>query len=376
MMKKLDYRIAGVLVLLASIVLVGVSAKHFLKMRTPDILYPGKGVTRKGRLSDYLPNLANSPGDTDIYFIKGAKSGGKFLVLGGTHNDEVAGVIAAITLLENAIVTQGELIVIPRANNSGATYIQEMIGMPEYIELQTPGGFRAIRTGSRYANPAFQFPDPDVYKNLGGADYPGTESRNLNRVYPGKSDGLLAEREAQALIRLIKDEGIDIVLDLHEAVPEHYVVNCMVGHNRAMDLVAMTIMSLQMQGIDIKMYESPKVYGFSHRDIGDNTDAFVVLAESTDILQGAFRGKPTQDLIHTGKDSFYDILAKNGKNYVDYTSERGVSLSERVGRHIATVMELSRNLSYVQPEKSMEITNLPEYKECLEKGIEAYLQPK
>jgi len=373
---NVDSRIRAVVILALFSVLGFISAKEFLAMHEPDVLYPGKGVTGQGKLSDYLPGLKGTPGDTDIYFMKGDKPGGKFLVLGGTHNDEASGQLTAITLIENAVVNQGELIVIPRTNNSGATYVQEMIGIPQYIVLETLQGQRKIRTGSRYANPVHQFPDPNVYQNYRGAAYPGTESRNLNRVYPGKPDGFIMERVASALIAFINTEKIDVLLDLHEAVPEHYVVNCMVGHNRAMELVTITLMELQMKGINIKMYESPGVYGFSHRDIGDNTDAYVALAETTDILQGAFRGKPTQKLLHDGKDAFYDILAQKGKVFVDYDSTVGATLTDRVARHLSTIMEMSRALSYSDPEKPIEITNVPEYEEMLAHGIEKYLEPE
>lgn len=375
MKNTINKRVSGAVLLVIAAVLTAYSASQFLKMHEPDLIYPGEGVTEKAKLSDFSPDLKGSPVDTDIYILQGKEPGGKMLVLGGTHNDEISGQVSAITLVENAEVTRGTLYVIPRANNNGATYTQEMVGCPKYLELRTKNGIRKIRTGSRYANWTDQFPDPDVFENAGGAKYPGPESRNLNRVYPGRKDGLLIERAAYGMVEFINHEGIDLVLDMHEAVPEHYVVNCMVGHDRAMEVVAFTLMGLQMQGIDIKMYQSPQVYGFSHRAIGDYTDAYVVLAETTNILQGMFRGKPTQKLLQDGKDPFYDILARKGKIFVDYDSEKGASLSERVGRHLSTVMELTRSISYFEPEKMIEITNVPEYAELLENGIESYLEP-
>lgn len=368
-------RISGAILLAVSLCLLVYSGREFLKMHTPDILYPGPGVTGRAQLSDYAEDLKNSPGDTDIYILEGEQPGGSMLVLGGTHNDEISGQVSAITLIENAEVSRGTLYVIPRANNSGATYTQEMVGNPKYLELKTEKGIRKIRTGSRYANFAHQFPDPDVYENIGEGTYPGPESRNLNRVYPGRADGLLVEKVGRAIVDFVNAEKIDVVLDLHEAVPEHYVVNCMVGHDRAMEMVAFALMGLQMQGIDIKMYQSPKVYGFSHRGLGDHTEAMVVLAETTNIIQGMFRGKPTQELLQDGKDPFYDILARSGKIFVDYDSERGSSLSERVGRHLSTVMELTRSIAYFSPEKMIEITGVPEVTELMENGIERYLEP-
>ncbi len=373
---KIDPRVRALLVLAVATLLGAASAREFLKMREPDELFPGPGVTATGMLGDYYPALADTPGDTPVYFLKGSEPGGKVLVLGGTHNDEISGQVTAITLLENARVTRGELIVIPRANASGATFVQEMLGMPAFLELETEAGIRRIRTGCRYSNPAHEYPDPDVFVNANGAQYPGTESRNLNRVYPGRDEGYLMEKTARGIIEFIKRESIDLVVDLHEAVPEHYVVNCLVGHNRSMEIVAAATMELLMQGMDIKMYESPGVYGFSHRDIGDNTGAYVVLAETTDILQGAFRGKPTQALLQDGKDPFYDIVTRKGKVFVNYDSEQGAGLTERVARHLTTVRALANSMAYVDPDKALVMTGIPEYAELLAEGIEAYLVPK
>jgi hypothetical protein len=373
--KGMDRRISGMFFLVVSILLMIYTGRNFLQMHEPDMLYPSSGLTNQGKLSDYLAILKDSPADTDVYYFKGELPGAKVLVMGGTHNDESSGQLSAITLLENARVSQGELIIIPRVNNSGSTYSQEMTGDPYYVELQTSGGVRLIKNGSRYANSAHQFPDPDVYINPGSAKYPGVEIRDLNRVYPGREDGMMVEQVAAALINFINTEKIDLVIDLHEAVPEHYVVNCLIGHDRAMELVAITIMGLQMQGIEINMFSSPLVPGFSHRSIGDHTDALVVLAETTNILQGAFRSQPNQQLLHGGQDAFYDILSAKEKIFVEYDSVQGVSLSERVGRHLSTVMELTRNLAYFYPDKIIEISHVPELDEVMEKGIEYFLDP-
>jgi len=373
---KIDTRVRALLVLAAAALLGTASAREFLRMREPDLLFPGPGVTGTGMLGDYYPGLVGTPGDTRIFFLKGSEPGGKILVLGGTHNDEISGHVTAITLVENAVVTRGELIVIPRANNSGATFVQEMLGMPAFLELETEAGMRSIRTGCRYSNPAHEYPDPDVFANATGAQYPGTESRNLNRVYPGRDDGYLMEKVARGIIEFINREAIDLVVDLHEAVPEHYVVNCLVGHNRSMEIVAAATMELLMQGIDIKMYESPGVYGFSHRDIGDNTGAYVALAETTDILQGAFRGRPTQELLQDGKDPFYDIVSRKGKVFVEYDSGRGAGLTERVARHLTTVRELANAMAFVEPDKTVVMTGIPNYADLLAEGIETYLAPK
>ncbi len=380
MMKALksNHRIASFFLLVMAGILIIHSGTTFLEMHKPDTLFPGPGVTGKGKLSDYVPRLKDTPMDTDLYFLKGKEPGGKFLIFGGTHNDEIAAHVSAITLLENAVVKKGELIIIPRVNRSGSTYTLEMEAYPQFLEIKTSKGVRKIRTGARYANWAHQFPDPEVYAHpLTGQKYPGTESRNLNRVYPGRANGFIMEKVAAALIEFINREKINLVLDMHEAYAEHYVVDCLVGHDRAMELVAMTLMALQMEGISIKMFQSPKkVYGFSHRAIGEHTDAMVVLAETTNIAFGKFRGKITQDLLWDGKDPFYDLLYRKGKLFVEYDSKKGISLDERVARHLTTVMELSRSLSEYDESKTIEIDNIPEYSELLDKGIIGLLEPK
>ena len=49
--------------------------------------------------------------------------------------------------------------------------------------------------------------------------------RNINRNWPGKADGLLTERTAYAAMELIKQEGVDMTLDFHEAELEYAVEN-------------------------------------------------------------------------------------------------------------------------------------------------------
>lgn len=375
---KLDRRIWAAIIVSIQIALMVIFGIRFLRLHEPDPIYPGPGVTKQGMLSDYLPNLKGGHGDTPVYHLKGEEPGGKFLVLGGTHPNEISGGLSAITLIENAIVKKGELIVIPRANNSGHTATYEMWGYSEYIEFETENGVREFRTGHRYANWADQFPDPDVYVvPVSGEKYAGTESRNLNRCYPGKERGRLVERIAYGIVELVKSEKVDLVLDMHEAPPEHYIINAMVAHDRAMDLTAMTVMGLYMQGIEeMKIHQSPELYGFSHRSLADATDAYVVLAETAALHFGTFYGKQSMELALEAKnDPFYTILANRDRLYVEYFPEKGYPVKERVGRHLSTVMELSRNLGFIDPTKEMIMENVPEYNELMENGLEMYITP-
>src|SRR5512146_13100 len=79
---------------------------------------PGPGVTAVKHLSDYLPALAQTPGDSEVYILDGKERGGTVFVAAGTHGNEIAGIMTAILLVGRARAQKGRLIVVPHANNS------------------------------------------------------------------------------------------------------------------------------------------------------------------------------------------------------------------------------------------------------------------
>lgn len=52
-------------------------------------------------------------------------------------------------MLENAVVTRGRLIVIPRAVWSGFTATDPQEGFPQFYRISTPNGMRRFRYGGR-----------------------------------------------------------------------------------------------------------------------------------------------------------------------------------------------------------------------------------
>jgi predicted deacylase len=72
---------------------------------------PGPAVKVKA-LSDYLPSLAKTAGDTPVFILEGAEPGGTAFVAGGTHGGEIARSMAAILLVERR-GRRGRLIVVP-----------------------------------------------------------------------------------------------------------------------------------------------------------------------------------------------------------------------------------------------------------------------
>src|SRR5699024_2460696 len=135
----------------------------FRGMFEQEPIIAGPGVTEEKMLSDFIPSIADSPSDTAIFVLEGDEPGGTFVLFGGTHPQEVSGVLAATLLVENAQVEQGRVIVVPQANQSGFTYTEPLQAFPHTFEIETADGSRWFRNGMRLSNPVHQWPDPELY---------------------------------------------------------------------------------------------------------------------------------------------------------------------------------------------------------------------
>ncbi|MGD2122294.1 MAG: succinylglutamate desuccinylase [Gemmatimonadota bacterium] len=349
--------------------------RNFKEMWQDPPIYPGQGVTGQARLSDYFPDIEDTWADTDIYFLEGEEAGGTVLILGGTHPNEPASSLTAITVLENAVVTRGRLIVIPRAAHSGFTATDPQEGYPQLYHIETPTGTREFRYGGRGTNPIHQWPDPVIYVNGSGQQLAGPEVRNLNRSYPGDPSGYLTERLAYAIVELIRQEEIDLSIDLHEASPEYPVINAMVAHENAVDLAVEAALLLEFDGIQIGVEPSPaNLRGLSHREWGDATDTKAILIESANPAQGRLRGATNEALIVEGRDRYYDRAGGMGLLYVPF-GEEGSPLDERVGRHLQTVATLLEVFSTYNPDGTISVDGLPTFGEVMENGLGVYLAP-
>jgi hypothetical protein len=342
-------------------------------MHERDTIYPSSGLSSKKNLSSYIPNLSDSPGDTDVYVFNGKEEGGNLLIIGGTHPNEPAGFITAVCILENIHVQKGNVIIIPQANKSGFTHNDPFEGNPQKFPIQTAEGKRWFRFGSRLTNPVHQWPDPAIYKNSAGQNLAGAEIRNLNRNYPGKNNGHLTEQIAFAIIELILKEDIDIAVDLHEAAPEYPVVDAIVFHENSAELAAMTLMELQVHGWEFRLEESPiNLRGLSHREWGDHAHIQAFLFESSNASHGRLKGKPSVSLIVDGKDKNYVKAAKLGRLFVPF-DEGGIPLRQRVARHVAAIQALLAILAEVDPQNTIEIAEMPSPERIRKEGIGIYL---
>lgn len=365
-------------ILAAALIIVAVTGAEFRQMHTFEAIHRGPGVTSVGQLSDYHNGLRDSPGETPVYYFEGEKPGGTVLLLGGTHANEIAGRLAAVVTIENGIVEQGRLIVIPASNASGLTHTAPSQAVPQFFHIETASGVRKFRYGDRLTNPLHQYPDPEVHihyptNSLGS----GAEARNLNRNYPGRPDGTLTEQVAYAVTELVRRENVDFVLDMHEARPMNPIVQAVVSHEQAMDVAALALMELQaFEGIHMRLEPSPELFrGLTHRELGDHTDTLSTLAETANVAMDWLRGPTNEQLLLTGKDEFMErAVARPGLVYVDYDHEEGLHIDSRVGTQLSTMLKLVETYSELHPHRPVILSGVPRNAQVLEQGIGAFLK--
>ncbi len=373
-MKKISRHIitASVLCILVVVAVVYL-ATVFRSQHEAEPIYPGPGVTDIKMLSTWFPALEGTNGDTEVYILDSGVPGASMLVLGGTHPNEPSGFISAVALIEFCQPSMGTLYVIPRANNSAFTCTDPQEAAPMRFTIDTQNGTRWFRFGSRATNPVDQWPDSEVYVHASsGQQLSGSETRNLNRAYPGRADGTFTEKVAYGITSLIQKEDIEITVDLHEASPEYTTVNAIVAHEDALELASIALWDVE-DYMSITVEKSPtNLHGLTHRELGDYTDTLALLMETANASQGRLHGRIDSDLVVTGQDKYYARAAKYGAVTVPY-DETGISLSERCARHLSCIVQFAEQYAFVGDGQGMSLGDMPSYKEILGNGIGYYL---
>ncbi len=315
---------------------------------------PGPGVTATRRLADYLPSLSGTPGDTAVYVLEGKAPGATAVVLGGTHGNEIAGIMAAIVLVECAQVARGRLIVIPHANNSAVSYTDPQRPGPEWIHVTTASGTRDFKYGARRTQPQHQgAPDPPKYRHPASTEeLDGSEVRNLDRAYPGDEGGPLTQRIAAAVMRVLRQERAALGFDLHEAGPESRLAWMIVANPKNLELGALAVLALEEQGLSMKLEPSSDTFrGLSHREWGDATEARSFLFETPN---------PGQVEQPAG---------------VDVVDDPKFPLARRVGAQLATLQAvIGAYNDGAAADARVEIANLPSLDEITRDGLGRYLR--
>lgn len=371
--KKLNIIVTAVILVVAAVITIitGIEYRSFSKYEV--YFFTGK-TTEIQKLSDYSPNIKDTVGDSDIFVIKGPEVvEGKesecpsILLLGGTHPNEPAGQLAAVTILENLVVKGNTIVyIITEANKSAYTHSHPQEASPFYYTLETKSGKeRTFKFGSRATNTNEQWPNPDIYTHPSGQQLSTNEVRNLNRAYPGKIDGTYTEQVAFGITELIRKNDIKITIDFHEASPEYNNINSIVYHQNANKLAIDAQMELDFEDIIINPNESPVNFrGLTHRELGDHTNTFAFLCETSNASQGKIRGAFTEDLITYYKtDKFYEeswkiteAFNKGDKSALKLLYAPATDIDERVARHMATAMAImvAYNLGIDKPSNSFE----------------------
>jgi len=366
--RKLVFGALGVVLLLTS----GVS--FYRSRRLPEPVVLGPGVAEVKTLGDYFDGVRGTVNDCNVYVLEGENPGATLFVMGGTHPEEPAGRLAAWILAENAVMEAGRLIVVLSSNRSASTVTRVGGAYPPDFSIPTDWGEQTFRLGDRWANPLDQWPDPEVYIHYPSGQYLAyVDIRNLNRAWPGRPNGTLTERTTYAFMELIRQEGVDLFIDLHEAELQYPVISTIVAHERGQDVAAFTSMMLSDMEFNMGMeYSPPSLHGLSHREVGDYSDAVSLLFEAPEPFLDATRGRTTREQLLTGKDPFVVKAGEAGLLF-ESIDENGWPIDVRVGRHTSTILQTMESWSELNPDRPLKCGGVPRYAEVIEKGLGHWL---
>lgn len=200
----------------------------------------------------------------------------------------------------------------------------------------------------------------------------GSETRNLNRCYPGVEDGTISEQVAYAVTNMINTLEIDMEIDMHESSPEYAVNNATVAHERAMSIASEGVLDLQLEGVSMSLEPSPvSLHGLSHRELGDWTETYALLLEVGNPVQGRLRGYTDEALALTGEDPCYLIAYDLGLLYVDYSSG-DFPIELRVARHLAGISAYINAFNNNSDDR-IEVTGIPDYDEMVNGNLGDFL---
>lgn len=335
----------------------------------------GPGVTEVRRLSEFSPGLEGTMADTAVFVLEGREPGGKALIMGNTHSNEPEGMLAALIVIENGIVEKGTLYVIPFFNNSGSRNTRAGDGYPLYFDVATDWGARRFRYGNRDASPLDQWPDPDVYIH-----YPDRQLlsyidvRNTNRTWPGRANGPLMERVTFGAMELMRNEGVDVAIDIHGAETMFPVTNCIVAPEKSVRIATLATLTVKaMEGFDNHVEPSPAGFrGLSHREIGDHAETMPFLLEAPIPFLDQPTGPKTVRFLLDGKDPFLLSLAKKKKLFVPY-DETGWPLEKRVGQNLSVTLEILRQYTKKTAGRPIVLGGVPRYADVVREGVGRFL---
>jgi predicted deacylase len=375
-MKKRDIIRKSLLGLCGLAIFVLSGIRFYQHRHFPEPVVLGEGVTAVKKLGDYFPGIEGTINDCNLYFLEGKEPGATVLILGGTHPEEPAGRLVPWILVENARMQKGRLILVLSANRSATTVTRPSGAYPTDFTIPTDWGGQTFRMGDRWSNPLDQWPDPEVYIHYpSGQNLAYVDIRNLNRTWPGRANGTLTEQTCYAFMELIREEKVDLVIDLHEAELQYPVINTIVAHDKGLEMATLVSMMLaDMEGFSMGSEFSPKnLHGLSHREIGDHSDAISLLFEAPEPFLDATRGITSSEQLLEGKDDFVVKAGKHGLLFAPI-DENGWPIKVRVGRHTSTILQTMECWNEYYPDKEILCENVPRYADLIKNGVGYYLK--
>lgn len=383
-------------ILIVILVIGGIAGVEFWQLRHfQEKIVISEDLTEVKWFSDYVPSLKGTWMDTPVFIFDSGVEGGTVYINGTPHPYEPASTMAAYLMLENIQVDKGKVIIVPRANYSGST--EGMLGdaYPMFFSVQSEWGTSKFRIGDRYTHPLDQWPDPFTYINYpSGQNLAYQDIRNLNRTYPGRENGTLSERAAFAVMEIIRQEGVDIAIDMHEAeilypVTSTYVapskvldretflktgeMNYFEPERNSLDIAMMASMNISDQFL-MKAASSPNtLHGLSHREWADWSEALTFLMETPEIFIDKITGPRTEALMTEGKDEFLQNVTDKGLTYFPYEMDFGTPMWYRAGRHLTGALEVIMWASIFYEDIAVEVTwpTFLEMQEIQEQGIDS-----
>ena len=171
------------LILFITITLLQCAAHHREYLTSESrIIHETLGADHVNFYKFFMPTTKHQ---TPVFHFKSQADGPAILIIGGTHGNEPAGFEAAHRLLKQFTLSKlkkGEIFLIPEANKIAIIKYKRRIPVPLKINI---------------------------------------EKGNLNRCYPGDSLGLPMEKMAFQITELMREQDIDLLLDLHESPVFH-----------------------------------------------------------------------------------------------------------------------------------------------------------
>jgi hypothetical protein len=174
-------------------------------------------------------------------------------------------------------------------------------------------------------------------------------------------------------MQIMRQEKVDIAIDIHGAETMFPVTNCIVAPEKSIRIATMTSLTVKArEKFDNHVEPSPSGFrGLSHREIGDHSGTMPFLLEAPLPFLDQPTGPKTVDLLMDGKDPFLLSLSKKKKLFVPY-DETGWPMEKRVGQHCSVVLELIRQFSRKFPERAIKLRNVPRYADVVKNGVGYY----